>query len=174
MEDLLEKYAIFLEDYANFLKNNKPIIDTPLSSHELLEEASRMRAKSRVKEENGIITVRLNEGNPEHWVHFDGEIIMTFDKLYRSLRLEIEIKDMMGSEKVLKKLEEQKYSDIKYENEVIEIVLANGEPEHWAHFEGEVVMVLDKSFRPLKLEIEITDTMDSEKVLINAGLLFTS
>jgi len=35
-------------------------------------------------------------------------------------------------------------------------------------------MVLDKSFRPLKLEIEITDTMDSEKVLINAGLLFTS
>jgi hypothetical protein len=81
---------------------------------------------------------------------------------------------MMGSEKVLKKLEEQKYSDIKYENEVIEIVLANGEPEHWAHFEGEVVMVLDKSFRPLRLEIEITDTMYSEKVLINAGLLFTS
>jgi hypothetical protein len=30
-------------------------------------------------------------------------------------------------------------------------------------------MVLDKSFRPLRLEIEITDTMDSEKVLINAG-----
>jgi hypothetical protein len=29
-------------------------------------------------------------------------------------------------------------------------------------------MVLDKSFRPLRLEIEITDTMDSEKVLINA------
>jgi hypothetical protein len=55
---------------------------------------------------------------------------MTFDKLYRPLRLEIEIKDMMGSEKVLKKLEEQKFSDIKYENEVIEIVLANGESEH--------------------------------------------
>jgi hypothetical protein len=36
MEDLLEKYANFLEDYANFLKNNKPIIDIPLSSHELL------------------------------------------------------------------------------------------------------------------------------------------
>jgi hypothetical protein len=35
-------------------------------------------------------------------------------------------------------------------------------------------MVLDKSFRPLKLEIEIKDIMDSEKVLINAGLLFTS
>jgi len=174
MEDLLEKYAIFLEDYANFLKNNKLIIDIPLSSPELLEEASRIRAKSRVKGENGIITVRLNEGNPEHWVHFEGEIIMTFDKLYKPLRLEIEIKDMMGSEKILKKLEEQKYSDIKYENELIEIVLANGESEHWAHFEGEIVMVLDKSFRPLKLEIEITDTMDSEKVLINAGLLFTS
>ena len=56
----------------------------------------------------------------------------------------------MGSEKVLKKLEEQKFSDIKYENEVIEIFLANGEPEHWAHFEREAVMVLDKSFRPLR------------------------
>ena len=108
MEDLLEKYAIFLEDYANFLKNNKPIIDIPLSSHELLAEASRIRAKSRVKGENGIITVRLNEGNPEHWVHFEGEIIMTFDKLYRPLKLEIEIKDMMGSEKVLKKIRRTK------------------------------------------------------------------
>jgi hypothetical protein len=174
MEDLLEKYAIFLEDYANFLKNNKPIIDIPLSSHELLEEASRIRAKSRVKGENGIITVRLNEGNPEHWAHFEGEIIMTFDKLYRPLKLEIEIKDMMGSEKVLKKLGDQKFSDIKYENEVIEIVLANGEPEHWAHFEGEIVMVLDRLHRPLKLEIEIKDIMDSEKVLINANLLSTS
>jgi hypothetical protein len=139
-----------------------------------LAEASRIRAKSRVKGENGIITVRLNEGNPEHWVHFEGEIIMTFDKLYRPLRLEIEIKDMMGSEKVLKKLEEQKFSDIKYENELIEIVLANGEPEHWAHFEGEIVMVLDRLHRPLKLEIEIKDIMDSEKVLINANLLSTS
>jgi hypothetical protein len=174
MEDLLEKYAKFLEDYANFLKNNKPIIDIPLSSYELLAEASRIRAKSRVKGENGIITVRLNEGNPEHRAYFEGEIIMTFDKLYRPLRLEIEIKDMMGSEKVLKKLEEQKLSDIKYENEVIEIVLANGEPEHWAHFEGEVVMVLDRLHRPLKLEIEIKDIMDSEKVLINADLLSTS
>jgi hypothetical protein len=81
---------------------------------------------------------------------------------------------MMGSEKILKKLEEQKFSDIKYENELIEIVLANGESEHWAHFEGEVVMVLDRLYRPLKLEIEITDTMDSEKVLMDAELISTS
>jgi hypothetical protein len=174
MEDLLEKYANFLEDYANFLKNNKPIIDIPLSSHELLAEASRIRAKSRVKRENGMIVIRLNEGNSEHWAHFEGEIIMIFDKLYRPLKLEIEIKDTMDSEKVLKKLEEKKFSDIKYEDEVIEIILAKGEPEHWAHFEGEVVMVLDKSFRPLKLEIEIKDTMDSEKVLMDADLISTS
>jgi hypothetical protein len=108
LEDLLEKYAIFLEDYANFLKNNKLIIDIPLSSPELLEEASRIRAKSRVKGENGIINVRLNEGNFEHWAHFEGEIIMTLDKLYKPLRLEIEIKDMMGNEKILKKIRRTK------------------------------------------------------------------
>jgi methyl coenzyme M reductase gamma subunit len=136
-----------------------------------LSEDSRIRAKSRVKRENGMIVIRLNEGNPEHWAHFEGEIIMIFDKLYRPLRLEIEIKDTMDSEKVLNKLEVQKFSDTKYEDEVIEIILAKGEPEHWAHFEGEVVMVLDKSFIPLELEIEIKDTMDSEKVLMNADLI---
>jgi hypothetical protein len=80
--------------------NNKPIIDIPLSSHELLEEASRIRAKSRVKGENDIITVRLNEGNPEHWAHFEGEIIMTFDKLYRPLRWKICWKNTQNSWKI--------------------------------------------------------------------------
>lgn len=51
MEESLEKYAKFLEDYANFLKNNKPIINISLSPEELLSEASRIRALSRVKRE---------------------------------------------------------------------------------------------------------------------------
>ncbi|AAK41899.1 Hypothetical protein SSO1689 [Saccharolobus solfataricus P2] len=98
----LEKYAKFLEDYANFVKNNKPIINIPLSPEELLSEASRIRALSRVKRENGLIIVKLAEGNAEHWAHFEGEVIMTFDNLYRPLKIEIEIKDTMDSEKVLK------------------------------------------------------------------------
>jgi len=51
MEESLEKYAKFLEDYPNFLKNNKPIINISLSPEELLSEASRIRALSRVKRE---------------------------------------------------------------------------------------------------------------------------
>ncbi|WP_152939498.1 hypothetical protein [Acidianus ambivalens] len=36
-----EEFAKFLEDYANYLKNNKqPLIDIPLSPDDLLAEAS--------------------------------------------------------------------------------------------------------------------------------------
>ncbi|MFP3218663.1 MAG: hypothetical protein RXQ99_08730, partial [Acidianus sp.] len=85
-------------------------------------------------------------------------------------------KDVMDSEKVLKNLKSEKISDIEFvtDNEFIEIYLANGEAEHWAHFEGEIIMTLNDSYTPLRLEIEIKDVMDSEKVLKNAGLIPSS
>ncbi|TRM96072.1 hypothetical protein DJ527_13040 [Sulfolobus sp. F1] len=102
MEEQLEKYAEFLEKYAEYLrKNGKPIIDIPLSPEEILSEASRIRAKSKVKAEHGWIYVDLNEGVVEHWAHIEGEVIIKLDKLYRPLKIEIEIKDTMDSEKVL-------------------------------------------------------------------------
>ncbi|MFP3400309.1 hypothetical protein [Acidianus sp.] len=172
-----EEFAKFLEDYANYLKNNKqPLIDIPLSPDDLLAEASRIRAKSRVKLKDRRIIIQLTNGEEKHWAHFEGEIIMTFDKLYRPLKVEIEIKDVMDSEKVLKNLKSEKISDIEFvtDNEFIEIYLANGEAEHWAHFEGEIIMTLNDSYTPLRLEIEIKDVMDSEKVLKNAGLIPSS
>ena len=94
-----EEFAKFLEEYAEYLKSKPPLIDIP---EELLAEASRIRAKSRVKLEGGKIVIYLDNGKTEHWAHFEGEIIMTFDKLYRPLKVEIEIKDTIDSEKVLK------------------------------------------------------------------------
>ncbi|MEM0173790.1 MAG: hypothetical protein QXV69_07515 [Sulfolobaceae archaeon] len=102
MDSGLERFARFLEDYANFLKSDRKIIDIPLTPKELLEEASRIRALSRVRREGEVIVIDLNKGKAEHWAHFEGEIIMLFDKLYRPLKIEIEIKDTMDSEKVLK------------------------------------------------------------------------
>jgi hypothetical protein len=90
-----------LEEYAEYLKNNgKPIIDAPLTPEEILSEALRIRAKSKVKAEHGWIYVDLNDGIAEHWAHIEGEVIIKLDKLYRQLKMEI--KDAMDSEKVLK------------------------------------------------------------------------
>ncbi|BDC18900.1 hypothetical protein [Acidianus sp. HS-5] len=171
-----EEFAKFLEEYAEYLKSKPPLIDIPLSPKELLAEASRIRAKSRVKLEGGKIVIYLDNGKTEHWAHLEGEIIITFDKLYRPLKVEIEIKDTMDSEKVLKNLKNEKISDIEFliDDGFIEIYLAKGDAEHWAHLEGEIIMALDESYKPLRLEIEIKDTMDSEKVLKNAGLLSSS
>ncbi|MFP3202573.1 MAG: hypothetical protein RXR43_10135 [Sulfolobus sp.] len=69
------------------------------SPDELLAEASRIRAKSRVKLKDYSTT---NKRLGKHWAHFKEEIIITFDKLCRPLKVEIEIKDVMDSEKVLK------------------------------------------------------------------------
>lgn len=52
--------------------------------------------------------------------------------------------------------------------------MADGSAEHWAHFEGEVVITFDSLYRPLRVEIEVKDSMDSEKVLKNANLVSTS
>lgn len=101
MNSEVEKFTRFLEEYANFLKSGKKIIDIPLTPEEPLEEASRVRALSRIKREGNLIVIYLSEGEAEHWAHFEGEIIMLFDKLYRPLKIEIEVKDTMDSEKVL-------------------------------------------------------------------------
>ncbi|WP_126449407.1 hypothetical protein [Sulfodiicoccus acidiphilus] len=54
---------------------NRPVIDIPLTPEELLEEASRIRAKARVKAEHGVIAVELAERVGGHWAHFEGEVI---------------------------------------------------------------------------------------------------
>ncbi|TRM97363.1 hypothetical protein DMP16_02795, partial [Sulfolobus sp. B1] len=89
----------------------------------------------------------------------------------RPLKIEIEIKDTMDSEKVINEIERAN-NEIKFlKDYIMEITLAEGVVEHWAHIEGEVIIKLDKLYRPLKIEIEIKDTMDSEKVLMHADLL---
>jgi len=102
MQNSLEKYVNFLEDYARFLKKgNKPVIDIPLTPEELLAEAKRVKAKSRLRAENRSIIMLLADREGEHWANLEGEVVIVFDKLYRPLRVEIEVKDMMGSDKVL-------------------------------------------------------------------------
>ncbi|BCU70021.1 hypothetical protein [Stygiolobus caldivivus] len=131
-------------------------------------EATRAGLPLKVEGRGEFIILRLNEGEPEHWAHFEGEVVITFDKYYKPLKVEIEVKDTMDSEKALPDIKGYFTSDTPF----IEIDLVkDGEPEHWAHFEGEVVITFDKYYKPLKVEIEVKDTMDSEKVLRDAGLL---
>jgi len=169
MSNSLERYAEFLEDYAKYLLNNKPIIDIPLSPQELIDEASRIRAKLKVRSEKGKIVINLNEGETIYFIKFLGEVVFSFDKLYRPLKIEIEIKERID-ESIFNE-SQKKCKSIKYDNGFVEVLLAKGDVEHWAHIEGEVVFSFDKLYRPLKIEIEIKDLMDNEKVLKSADLI---
>lgn len=67
-----------------------------------------------------------------------------------------------------------KLSDgMKFDGVYLELSLNQGEPEHWAHFGGTVELELNSDYRPLRMTIEVKDTMGSEGVLRSAGLLTT-
>ncbi|BCU67808.1 hypothetical protein HS7_12450 [Sulfolobales archaeon HS-7] len=169
MSNSLERYAEFLEDYARYLLSNKPVIDISLSPQELIDEASRIKAKLKVRSEKGRIIINLNEGEAVYFTKFLGEIVFSFDKLYRPLKIEIEIKERIH-ESIFNE-SQKKCKSIKYDNGFIEVFLAKGDAEHWAHIEGEIVFSFDKLYRPLKIEMEIKDLMDNEKVLKSADLI---
>jgi hypothetical protein len=67
-------------------ERGRPVIDIPLTPEELLSEASRIRAMSRVHAEDVWIRVDLKEGEAKHWAHVEGEVVIEMDKLYRPSR----------------------------------------------------------------------------------------
>ncbi len=57
-----------------------------------------------VSAEDGWICIHLKDGIAKHWAHFEGEVIVKLDRLYRPLSIEIEIKDTMDHEKEMEKI----------------------------------------------------------------------
>ena len=67
-----------------------------------LDALSNMRPFDGVEFDGVYLDVHFNESDSEHWAHFGGTVELELDSNYRPLRMTIEVKDLMGSEVVLR------------------------------------------------------------------------
>ena len=67
-----------------------------------LDALSNIKPFGGVEFDGVYLDVHLNEGEPEHWAHFGCVAELELDSNYWPLRMTIEVKDLMGSEGVLR------------------------------------------------------------------------